>query len=357
MKLLLITQKVDRDDSVLGFVHGWIVALAPRFASIVVICLEEGIHALPGNVRVFSLGKKRSVIGYRSSVIWQKLVYASRFFRLLWRLRNDYDCVFVHMNPEYVVLMGWLWRATGKRVVLWYNHIYGGVIARVAGIFAHRICFVSLFSFFSTWQKAVQMPAGIDADLFIPSVIAPPRTVLSLGRISPVKNLEVLIDAARLLFDRGVQFQFSICGDPTVVDQAYYGQLRKRAQELVDRGVVHFYSGVPHGATLALYHRARVFVNCTNSGSLDKTTLEAMACGVVPLTSNRAYATMLPPDIAARCVFREGDAAHCAAQLERLLALPDATVQSMRGVVRDIVLRQHSLRLLVERLARLYSNE
>ncbi len=345
MKLLLITQKIDRNDSVLGFMHGWIAALAPRFSRIAVICLEEGNHALPANVAVYSLGKELGRSRYE---------YLYRFFLYLWRLRRDYDSVFVHMNPEYVVLAGLWWRATGKRVVLWYNHIHGGVFARVAGVLAHRICFVSPFSFFGSRKNATQMPAGIDTDLFTLDAIAPPRTVLSLGRISPVKNLEVLIDAARLLVDRGVWFQLSFYGNPTLTDRAYAECLRERARLLIDRGAVHFHPGVPHGATSALYHAAQIFVNCTNSGSMDKTTLEAMACGVVPLVSNRAYAAMLPPDIAARCMFREGDVAHCAAQFERLLALPDVATQQMRLAVRDVVLQEHSLRLLVERITQLY---
>lgn len=355
MKLLLITQKVDRDDTVLGFVHGWLVALAPRFERVSVVCLEEGHHALPANVCVYSLGKKQEkVISHWSLVIFKRLIYTARFFRFLWQLRHSYDGVFVHMNPEYVVLAGLLWRMTGKRIVLWYNHIYGGLFTRIAGMFAHRICVVSLFSFFASWRKAAQIPAGIDTDLFRLGTLAPSRTVLSLGRISPVKNLEVLVAAVRILWRRGVQFVLSIYGDPTPVDRAYAHALALNANDLVAVGVVRFVSGVPHNETARVYAGARVFVNCTNSGSLDKTTLEAMACGVLPLVSNRAYATMLPPAIAERCMFREGDTAHCALQLAHLLALDEARATSMRVMLRDVVLAQHSLGALVDRIVRLY---
>src|SRR3989344_7209303 len=55
--LLILTQKVDRDDPVLGFFHGWLVEFARRFERITVVCLEEGVHSLPKNVEVLSLGK------------------------------------------------------------------------------------------------------------------------------------------------------------------------------------------------------------------------------------------------------------------------------------------------------------
>src|SRR3989338_7648361 len=58
MKLLIITQKVNQEDSVLGFFHSWIREFASRFEEVTVICLEKGVYNLPENVEVFSLGKE-----------------------------------------------------------------------------------------------------------------------------------------------------------------------------------------------------------------------------------------------------------------------------------------------------------
>jgi hypothetical protein len=64
-KLLILTQKVDKDDGVLGFFHAWIAALAVRFDGITVICLEKGACELPGNVTVLSLGKESGASRHR----------------------------------------------------------------------------------------------------------------------------------------------------------------------------------------------------------------------------------------------------------------------------------------------------
>ena len=64
MKLLIITQKVNREDSVLGFFHSWIREFATHFEKVTVICLEKGTYDLPQNVAVLSLGKE----GQRSKV-------------------------------------------------------------------------------------------------------------------------------------------------------------------------------------------------------------------------------------------------------------------------------------------------
>src|SRR3989344_8687589 len=59
MRLLIVTQKIDRDDDLLGFFHQWICEFARHCESVTVICLEKGEYALPANVRVLSLGKER----------------------------------------------------------------------------------------------------------------------------------------------------------------------------------------------------------------------------------------------------------------------------------------------------------
>ena len=67
MRLLIVTQKVDREDDLLGFFHQWIIEFAKHCESVTVICLEEGSHRLPSNVRVFSLGKERCGRGQSST--------------------------------------------------------------------------------------------------------------------------------------------------------------------------------------------------------------------------------------------------------------------------------------------------
>jgi len=54
--LLIITQKVDAADPVLGFMHGWIARIAAQWPQVQVICLQKGACRLPANVRVHSLG-------------------------------------------------------------------------------------------------------------------------------------------------------------------------------------------------------------------------------------------------------------------------------------------------------------
>ena len=80
MKLLIITQKVSREDSVLGFFHSWIREFATRFEKVTVICLEKGSYDLPGNARVFSLGKNSQRSNAKGQML-RRIIYAARFIR------------------------------------------------------------------------------------------------------------------------------------------------------------------------------------------------------------------------------------------------------------------------------------
>src|SRR5262245_46329036 len=130
MRLLLVAQTVDRTDAVFGFFHRWIEKLALHFERIEVICLREGEHTLPANVRVHSLGKE-----HRGN----KLSYGFRFYALLGKLRGSYDAVLVHQNQEYLLLAGWLWKLSGKPVYFWANHFAGSFLTRLAALWCTKI--------------------------------------------------------------------------------------------------------------------------------------------------------------------------------------------------------------------------
>ena len=79
MKLLIITQKVDINDDVLGFFHRWIEEFAKHCEKITVICLQKGEYNLPDNVKVLSLGKEGAMA---------KIKYALNFYKYIWQERK-----------------------------------------------------------------------------------------------------------------------------------------------------------------------------------------------------------------------------------------------------------------------------
>ena len=55
MKLLILTQVVDKEDHFLGFFHKWIEEFSKNYENITVICLKKGKYDLPNNIKVLSL--------------------------------------------------------------------------------------------------------------------------------------------------------------------------------------------------------------------------------------------------------------------------------------------------------------
>ena len=288
MKLLIVTQVVDTEDTYLGFFHEWINALATEFESIEVICLKEGTHALPDTVRVHSLGKEK---GKRSP-----LAYAGTFFSNIWKLRNKYDVVYVHQNEEYLLIGGLVWKVLGKRAYLWRNHYAGSWKTSAAAMLSTRVFYTSFKSYTARFKNAVRMPVGVDVARFVRGEEQRERcSILSIGRIAPSKRIEMTIEALALLAERGIAFNASIVGDALPEDAQYKASLvaQVKAHGLSDR--ITFLPGVAHADVPAVLNAHSIFVNCAPSGMFDKTLFEAAATGLAVYSTSNDWQELLAP--------------------------------------------------------------
>lgn len=285
MNILIITQSVDKNNSVLGFFQSWIYEFSKKVAKVTVICLEEGEHNLPSNVTVLSLGKEKSK---SKNSRFKKLHFIINFYHYIFAKRREYDAVFVHMNQEYVLLGGLIWRILGKRILLWRNHPKGGLLTRIAVYLSNRVYCTSTNSFTARYSKTMIMPVGIDTGLFKPDnqISKIPNSILSIGRIAPIKNIHVLVSALGVLRDLGVDFVAHIYGGFSEVDKVYYERVVQMIVDLNLASSVSLLGPLKHDETIPEYLKHEVFVNLTEAGSFDKTILESMSCGLKVVTLN-----------------------------------------------------------------------
>jgi len=287
MKVLIITQKVNAADDVLGFFQYWLWEFWHKKEvekPITVICLERGVHDFPEeDFRILSLGKERK----RS-----RILYLWLFFKLIWSERNHYDHVFVHMNPVYVVLGGIFWRWQGKRIGLWYVHRNVDLKLRIAEKLAHVIWSTTPDAFRLKSKKVNFIGHGVNFRQF-------PRkenhinhifTILHVGRITPIKNIKILIETARILKKRGRDFKIFLLG-PTMIpsDETYKKELEMLIERYGLQATVQFLGKVAFSNVAWDYQRADVSVNLTPTGGMDKAVLESIASGTVALSTNRAF--------------------------------------------------------------------
>ncbi len=363
MRLLICTQKVDKNDPVLGFFHRWIEVLAKDAEEVTVICLEEGEYTLPKNVRVFSLGKK--VSGTFSpqdpkgaarkrfltpfSQVWKRLCYASLFYKRIWQERKNYDAVFVHMNQEYVLLGGWLWRLLGKKVTMWRNHGAGNWLTDIAATFCHHIFCTSQYSYTARYAKTVLIPVGIDTEMYAPAgeVSRIPHSVLYVGRIAPVKNVHVLLAAAlaRAAEDPLLTATFIGPDDPRF--PAYLPGLQQTVVDAGLSGRIRFLGPLPAAATVPHFQSHQLLVNLSPDGMYDKVIFEAMASGCLVLVSNKQLQAALGATYAVSAT----DAVLLAKKIAALVAVSPDERTRMSDKLRAYVVAEHSLALLADRLS------
>lgn len=290
MKILIVTQAVDTEDQALGFFVRWIEEFKKHFKRVEVICLKEGEHASLTNVSVHSLGKERRAAS--------QIVYAFRFLALAWKLRNDYDAVFVHMNQEYILIAGWLWKLLGKRVYMWRNHYAGSWRTNIAAAFCDKIFCTSKHSYTAKYKNTVLMPVGIDTERFTQDThtLRKPKSILFLSRIAPSKRPEMLVDALAMLARDGISFTADIYGSPLPRDEEYWENLKKKINSLGIGNYVTCYPGPLNYQSPDIFRSHEIFVNASPSGMLDKTIFEAAASGCLVLASSDDFATVAGED-------------------------------------------------------------
>jgi glycosyltransferase involved in cell wall biosynthesis len=339
MKLLICTQIVDSNDSNLGFFHEWIAEFAKQCEEVTVICLKKGTYALPPNVRVLSLGKEEGT---------SKLIRIIRFYKYIFAYKNDYDAVFVHMNPEYVLMGSFLWKRWRKPIALWYAHKSVTWKLRKAVERVDRVFSVSDTSFKVPTPKLTALGHGIDTELFKPQIREDSTRLrlITTGRIAESKHLIEMLEMLDVLHERKEKSEFTIVGEPTTQKEKEYA--KQLQAEILSRPYsteVHLLGAIAHKDLPALLNTQDMFLNFGTTGNMDKAGLEALACGVPLLATNEAFAPLLSPY---ELYVESGRSEDAADALQNFMNRPDQS--ACVATLRNKVVEQHSLAKLIPRI-------
>ncbi len=307
MKLVFLTQKLDAADPVLAATVPMVRALAERVDDLVVLC--DSAVDVPQGVRVHEFGASTQV------------ARGARFEAALARELSGAGGVVAHMVPLFAVLAAPLVRPRRIPLVLWYTHWKGHAVVRMAERVCTAVASVDTRSFPLTSRKVHAIGHGIDLDEFACTHVPDGATrALVLGRYSPAKGLETILEAAA-----GAGVAVEAHG----TDEGFASYRRDLARRFPD---AELGGPVPRSEVPGLFARSHVLVNNMRAGAPDKVVYEAAASCLPVLASNPVFDDLLPDELRFPC----DDAAALA---ERLRALDPRR----RPELRERVAERHSV--------------
>jgi spore coat protein SA len=180
---------------------------------------ESAVLVLP------RLARYRPLRRYLLRLPWTLHSMAIRnvFHRLLKQLRRG-DIVWIHNRPDFAVaLTPYVHRAGGKVILHLHNsHLVEWPGAVMEKVCVDRLVFVSEFLLEQAQRRFLSLGTsevlynGADSEIFYPARcrgdVAKIPTVLFAGRLVKDKGVHILIDAMRLLEQRGVRIRAHIVG-------------------------------------------------------------------------------------------------------------------------------------------------
>jgi glycosyltransferase involved in cell wall biosynthesis len=349
MHLLLFNLATDLDDPVLGFTTRWIWALAKHVESISVITMRAGRVVVPENVRVYSIGKEQGHSEPRRAVA---------FYRYLFQVLRTVPIAvcFSHMSPIFTILAAPILKVKKIPIVTWYAHRQVTTALKLAHRLSTQMVTSAEASYRYKHDKLVVVGQGIDTDLFSPggAEIAHRPFLLSVGRISPIKDPKTLIEAVYILQQQGHRVDCTLVGEASAHDHIYARMLRQRIQELGLEDTIHLVGAVTNDEVVQWYRGCFAHINSSPPDhSLDKAALEAMACGKPSLSSTVGFKETFGR-WADWLLFRHQDPEDLSIKIDQILTLDDTHRKKMGTELRQRVMEKHSLEGLGNRVVRLF---
>lgn len=359
--LLMLTRKVDKNDHLAGFAYNWVKKIGEKADKLYVITWQKSKKDdLPENVEIISLPENK----IRKILVIQKY---------LWKTVSESDGVFAHMNPEYTILAWPYAKIFKKKIVTWYTHGSVSLKLKLVNFLTDKILTASKESCRLKNRKKIEVVGhGIDVEYFKPeyntnirmnanatnemnpqsaiSALNRQISIVSIGRISPAKNYKILIETADILINKEnyKNLKVQIIGAPGLKSQeSYFQELKELVKEKQLQNNIKFLGAVPHNKILPYYRNADLFINLSETGSVDKAVLEAMACETLVLTSNEAFREILNDD---RLFAKNKYPLELVCKIKYLVNLDKKQKKAIYQELRKIVENNYSLDKLTDKI-------
>lgn len=278
-KIVVFNLLVDEDSHVLAAAVDWIQEFSKHCEKLIVITTHKGTWTERNNIYVYAVSGGSAI---RRLVAITKLFY----FAMATFKRSKPDLVFHHMSPRTGAIVGPLFRLFGVKQGLWYSHSSKPLSLRVATCIVDSVFSSNKESFPFECKKLKVVGHGINQLKFGKSAIKSGDerrdSILFLGRLSRIKNIEALINAVGQL---KVNLPIDLIGPQTDLD---YLRLLKHKASVFNVNIQFFRPIAYDEVSKALLNYSMFYSGMV--GSADKSAVEAAMQGCFIISTDLATA-------------------------------------------------------------------
>jgi len=272
--------ELDLDSVVLAAAHDWVEEFSKVASSVYVISTHVGRTNLSKNVASIELGGGSGI---------KRLIAVCRLLKLvpsLWVHRRS-SIVFHHMSPRTVLVLGMFIRLMKIPQGLWYSHSKYSIQFRLARYLVNYIFTSTKGAAPGSNRKYRFIGHGISEVRFSRKSKKwqkTPREIISVGRVSPVKQIERLLNIFPITeeISKDINFRIELCG-PIDKNSDYQKSLiaisKERNIQLEIVGAIN-YLDVP-----MKLRSVDIFYSGTPD-SVDKAVIEAGMSGCLIISTN-----------------------------------------------------------------------
>lgn len=293
MRLLLVTFVLDENHPALAWQVYVARELAKKVEKVYVLTSRIGETGnLPSNVEVIIPPVRPFGIPHRFGGRWA-------FNRDIYRLCKEHsiNAVFVHMAMEWAYILYPAFKLLKLPVVMWYAH--GSVThrLRLAIRCVDRVVTSTPEGCRIDDKKIRVIGQAINTKYFNIKSKRLLKNIVYVGRISQRKRVKLLYQVHKELHcseNNYDKFNFDIVGAPlNEEDLRYDSNLRSTIWQDRMEHSFKMQGLVPYERIPDFYETAFLHINVSETGSMDKTVMEALASGCPVLTSNSAFFELL----------------------------------------------------------------
>ena len=342
MRMAFICQAADENDPTMASTLRWIEVISskPQMEWMTVIALRKGSFDPPNNVDVREFNGRN------------RFFTLARFYKEVFRsVSRGADCFFIYQGGPYPVLLLPLKLLMGKPVYQWKTHPHVSLLMR----FSARFCDTKVFtatrkSFPMDLPKVRVVGQGIDTATFRPKPVTKRDDIVTVGRVAPSKRLDLMVKTlARSNELYGTSYRLNIYGPTFGRDREYRIHLEHLINELNLFSQVVIHEPAPHRELPDVLSRHRLYLHLSDT-ALDRSSVEAMACGLPIISANPRVEEIIPDSLRPLLVVPENDIDRQAAQIHKVLSMDDAQTSHIGQTLRAVVLRDHSVVALFDKI-------